>query len=172
MRLFVILALLDCAGWIRSGGRLLVLCCGASLLFFLLRVKRQCRILAALSCHAESLRLHELKFLCGSAYFLRDCPLLCRCLRAACPESDRVALLLVYEDRQVVVLHEGEDPVWELALRDLTELLFLVNCTGPSFSLRVLPAVRGPGSTRAHPQAVPQKSLSLDRIDTMCRIDS
>ena len=37
----------------------------------------------------------------------------------------RIALLLIYKDRQVIVLHEWEYSVWKLTLMHLTEFFLL-----------------------------------------------
>lgn len=37
------------------------------------------------------------------------------------PESNRIALLLIDEDRKVIILHERQDTIWELTFRNLTE---------------------------------------------------
>ena len=37
----------------------------------------------------------------------------------------RIALLLIYKDRQVIVLHEWEYSVWQLTLMNLTEFFLL-----------------------------------------------
>ena len=42
---------------------------------------------------------------------------------ATAPESNRIALLLINEDRKVIILHERQDAIWKLTFRNLTEFI-------------------------------------------------